>query len=144
MSHLPRQATLFASATRTAAVANSRGTAVTDLARIRRAVLVLDVTAMGGAAGDVLDVYVDVSLDGSTWMNAVHFPQIAGNAAAQKHYAVLAATNVAATTFNVSADCAAGVTKPYLFGAQMSGRYTLVNGGAGSQSATFSLMALLQ
>jgi len=136
------QGVLFPSATRVVAVANQGGTAVTTRAAAR-AVVELDVTAMAGAAGDVLNVFVDVlAPDGATWLNAIHFPQVAGNGAAQKHYAVLDATAVAATTFDVTADCNAGVTKPYLWGQQMRGRYTLVNAGGGGQSATFSLKML--
>jgi hypothetical protein len=135
------RATLFASATRVAAVANSAGTAVSY--GWKRMVFLLDVTAMAGAAGDVLDVYVDVlGPDASTWINAVHFTQVAGNGAAQKHFAVLEATAPAATTFNVTSDCASGVTKPYVWGDQVRGRYTLVDAGAHGQSATFSLTAM--
>jgi len=146
MAHFPRVATLLASATRTTAVANEGGTAVANLAGAKRAVILLDLTAAAGAAGDTLDVYVDVlAPDGVTWLNAAHFPQIAGNAAAIKHYAVLSlAAAPAATTFNVTADCAVGVTKPYLWGSQMRARHTLVDAGAHGQSVTFSVTAILQ
>jgi hypothetical protein len=145
MDHYPRVETLFAAAARTAAIAGSHGTAV-NCAGAKRVVILLNVTAMGGASGDTLDVYADVvAPDGTTYLNAVHFPQVAGNAAAVQHYAVLdLAAAPAATTFNVTADCAVGVTKPYLFGLQVVGRYTLVDAGAHGQSATFSLTALLQ
>jgi hypothetical protein len=135
------RSTLFASALRATAIANSAGTAVST--GFKRTVFLLDVTATAGAAGDVLDVYVDVlGPDGATWINAVHFTQVAGNSAAIKHYAVLDASSPAATTFNVTSDCAAGVTKPYVWGDSVRGRYTLVNGGGGTQSVTFSLTAL--
>lgn len=144
MSTYPRLATLFAGAARTAAVANSGGTGV-DCARAKRITVLLDVTATAGAVGDTLDVFVDVlAPDGTTWLNAGHFAQVAGNAAAVKHYLVLDATNVAATSFNVTADCAAGVTKPYLTGLQIRGRYTLVDAGVHGQSVTFSMSAFMQ
>jgi len=144
MAHYPRVETLLSSATRTTAVANSGGTGV-DSARARRIAVVLDVTAMAGAAGDVLDVFVDaLAPDGVTWLNAAHFTQIAGNGAAAKHFAVLDSASVAATTFAVSTDCAAGVTKPYVFGQQIRARYTLVDAGGHGQSATFSVSAFLQ
>jgi hypothetical protein len=138
----PASATLFASAARVAAVTNSAGTAV--VLPWQRAVLLLDVTASGGVAGDVLDVYVDVlGPGGTTWLNAAHFTQIAGDSAAIKHYAELGPCAPAATSFNVTADCAAGVTKPYLWGPSIRGRYTLVKSGAGEPSVTFSLKAIL-
>jgi hypothetical protein len=144
VSHYPRVETLLASATRVTAVANE-GAAGVDCARAKRIACLLDVTAMAGAAGDVLDVFIDVlAPDGTTWLNAGHYAQVAGNAAAVKHYLVLDAANVAATSFNVTADCAAGVTKPYLFGPQIRARHTLVDAGAHGQSTTFSVSALLQ
>jgi len=136
--------TLFASALRTAAVANSAGTAATPISTPwRKLIVLLDVTATAGVAGDTLDVYVDVlGPDGSTWLNAVHFTQVAGDSAAIQHYAVLDASSPAATSFDVTADCAGGVTKPYLWGPQVRGRYTLVDAGAHGQSVTFSLTAI--
>ena len=134
--------TLFASVERHTAVANSASSAVA--AGGRRMVFLLDVTATAGVAGDTLDVYVDeLALDGQTWLNAVHVTQVAGNSAAIKHYAVLDASSTAATTFNITADCASGVTKPYLWGSAIRGRYTLVDAGAHGQSVTFSLTALV-
>jgi len=135
------RSTLFASAVRVAAVANSAGT--TFAAGGKRMVFLLDVTATAGVAGDTLDVFIDVlAPDGATWLNAVHFTQVAGNSAAIKHYAVLDASVTAATTFNVTSDCAPGVTKPYLWGSAIRGRYTLVDAGAHGQSVTFSLTAI--
>jgi hypothetical protein len=140
---LPQVLTLLAAATRTTAVANQAGDAFTGIASARRIVVVLDVSAAAGVAGDTLDVYVDVRLPDGSWMNAVHFTQVAGNSAAIRHYAVLDSTAVAATTFNVTADCAAGVTKPYLFGAEIRARHTLVDAGAHGQSVTFGVKALV-
>lgn len=139
-----RTVELFASATRTTAVANSAGTA--KIIPFTKAVFLLDVTATAGAGTDYLDVYVDVlapSAAGATWLNAVHFTQVAGNSAAIKHYGVLDSTAVAATTFNVTADCSSGVTKPYIWGPGVRGRYTLVDAGGHGQSATFSLYGWL-
>jgi hypothetical protein len=109
-----------------------------------RACFLLNVTASGGHAGDVLDVYVDVlGPDATTWLNAIHFTQIAGNSAAIKHWAILESSNTAATTFDVTSDCNAGVTKPYLFGSKMRARWTMVNAGTVG-SVTWSLKALVE
>lgn len=143
--HYPRVETLLASAVRTTAVANSGATGV-PCANAQRIVALLDFIEGLGAAGDVLDVYIDVlAADGATWLNAAHFPQIAGNATAIKHYVVLAlAATPAATTFNVIADCAVGVSKPYLAGLQLRARHTLVDAGAHGQSVQFGVSAFLQ
>jgi hypothetical protein len=143
-ARLPQLVTLLASATRVTAVTNEAGTAIVNIGNARRVVALLNVTAAAGAAGDVLDVYIDVSIDGVTWLNAAHFTQVAGNSAAIKHYAVLDSVAVAATTFNVTADCASGVTKPYLFGTQIRARHTLVDAGSHGQSVTFGVTALIQ
>jgi hypothetical protein len=145
MGHMPQAASLFASATRTTAVANEAGTAVANIANARRVICLLDVTAMAGAAGDVLDVYVDVSPDeGSTWLNAVHFTQVAGNGAAQKKIAILDPSSPGTSEVNVTSDAASGAVRPAAWGAQIRGRYTLVDAGGHGQSATFSLKALMQ
>lgn len=134
----PRSVVLFPSATRTTAVANSGSSRYAAV--WKKAVFLLNVTATAGAAGDTLDCYIDVlGPDGSTWINAVHFTQVAGNSAAIKHFAVLDSTAVAATTFNVTTDCTSGVTKPYVWGPVVRARYTLVDAGAHGQSVTFSI-----
>lgn len=145
MAHFPQAATLLASATRIVAVANEAGTAVANLAAAKRALILLDVTATAGAAGDTLSVYIDMlGPDGATWINAGRFTTVAGNSAAIKHWMSLSEIAApAATTFDVSADCAAGVTKPYVWGSQMRARYTLLDAGAHGQSVTFSVTALI-
>lgn len=145
MGHMPQAATLFASAERTTAVANQAGTAVTNISSAKRIVCLLDVTAMGGAAGDTLDVYVDLSPDqGTTWINAAHFTQVAGNGAAQKKVAILDPSNPGTSEIDVTSDAASGAVRPAVWGDQMRGRYTLVDAGAHGQSATFELKTLLQ
>jgi hypothetical protein len=144
MAHFPQAATLFASATRTAAVTNSVGTAVSDLARASRAIVTLDVTAMAGAGGDVLDVYVDTEVSPGKFVNAAHFTQVAGNGAAQTKVVILDPSNPGTAEINVTSDAAAGAVRPAVWGISLRGRYTLVDAGAHGQSATFSLSVLLQ
>lgn len=135
--------TLFASATRATAVANSAGASV-DVNRASRILVLLDLTATAGASGDTLDVYVDVSLDGSKWLNAAHFTQLAGNAAAMSAYAILDPTTPGAAPIVTTSDASSGVVRPSAWGAYIRGRYTLVDAGAHGQSVTFSLVALSQ
>ena len=134
--------TLFPSATRVTAVANSAGTTFnTDWSE--RMLVLLDLTATAGAAGDVLDVYVDVSLDGTKWLNAVHFTQLAGNAAAMSAYAILDPTTPGTSPIVTTSDAGSGVVRPSAFGRYVRGRYTLVDAGAHGQSVTFSLKAMV-
>lgn len=51
------------------------------------ALFVLDVTAAATDVGDLLDVYIDFSGDGTSWINAIHFTQVLGNGGAKKEMA---------------------------------------------------------
>lgn len=89
-------------------------------------------------------MFVDVlGPDGATWINAVHFTQQAGNGAARKEYAVLDRETPGTSVVNVTADAAAGATRPALFGSQMRARWAIVNAGGGAQSHTFAVTAYL-
>lgn len=144
MGHFPQAATLLASATRVTAGANQLGTAVVNLAGVKRAEVTLDVTVMAGVAGDVLDVYVDFEVSPGKWANGVHFTQVAGNGAAQTKVAIFDPSNPGTSELNVTSDCAGGAVRPALWGLSMRARHTLVDAGAHGQSATFGLEAILQ
>lgn len=133
--------TLAASAAR---VASANGTAV-DTIGCKRAVILCDITVSATAAGDTLDVYIDVlGPDGATWLNAVHFTQQAGNGAAKKMFAILESASAGATVTDVTSDAASGAVRPSLFGTQMRARWALVDGGGGDTSHTFSVTAYVQ
>ncbi|MDO8751140.1 MAG: hypothetical protein Q7K03_08360 [Dehalococcoidia bacterium] len=129
--------TLAASAARTA---TANGTPVTGLGWRSRYIILFDLTVADTDAGDTLDVYVDVSLDGSTWLNAVHFTQIIGTDAASKRYAVLDPSAPGTAEILVTADAAAGVVRPSLFGPQMRARWAIVDAGTDDASFTFSVV----
>jgi hypothetical protein len=141
MSQKAQTITLAASAARTA---GANGTPVTGLGVFHRYVIVCNVTALATGAGDTLDVYVDVSLDGSKWLNAVHFTQLAGNGSARTEVALLDTAAPGSSVVNVTSDAASGAVRPASFGAQMRARWAIVDGGAHNQSFTFSVTALGQ
>ncbi|MDO8704764.1 MAG: hypothetical protein Q7J84_07445 [Sulfuricaulis sp.] len=128
--------TLATSAARTA---SANGTAVTGLGWRNRYIILFDLTVADTDAGDTLDVYVDVSLDGTTWLNAAHFTQIIGTDAASKRYAVLDPSAPGAAEILVTADAAAGAVRPSLFGAQMRARWAIVDAGTDDASFTFAV-----
>lgn len=130
--------TLFASAARTV---SANGTAVTGLGFHNRYIVLFDLTVADTDAGDTLDVYVDVSLDGTTWLNAVHFTQIVGTDAASKRYAVLDPAAPGTSEILVTSDAAAAAVRPSMFGPQMRGRCAIVDAGADDASFTFSVVA---
>lgn len=146
--HYPSVLTLAAVAEHTTAKAIEAPhvhATVSDLAAARRIGILLDVVSMGGAAGDVLDVYVDVlGPDGTTWLNAVHFPQIAGNGAAAKHFAVLDPSSPGTSTLAATSDASAGDVRPALFGSALRVRHTLVDAGAHGQKAKYGVSAIVQ
>ncbi len=92
------------------------------------------VTFTGAAAtdaGDVCDVYVDLSHDGSIWMNAVHFTQRAGNAGAgSTEFATLDSSNPGTSVIAVTSDAASGAVRPGLFGSYVRTRWTIVDANA--------------
>ena len=131
--------TLAASAARTA---GANGTAVYVGGERKRFVIVNAITVSATEAGDTLDVYVDCSLDGVTWYNAVHFTQQAGNGAARTEYAVLDPSNPGTSVINVTADAAAAAVRPALFGPYLRARWAIVDGNANANSShTFSVLA---
>lgn len=140
-----RTVELFAGgAERATAVANSTGTV--KMVPFTKAVCVLDVTATSGASGDTFDCFVDV-LVGTTWVNAAHFTQVAGNASAGRFVAVLNGDMTLASNLEdpivVTSDAAAGKVRAGLFGQGIRGRYTLVDAGSHGQGVTFGLYATL-
>lgn len=74
--------------------------------------IMLDVQSAANAAGDKLDVYIDVSPDnGTTWANLLRFPQVLGNGGAKKFWSFIAPSTGETTTFDVTTDAAAGVVR---------------------------------
>ncbi len=136
--HAGSSMTLAASAAR---VASGNGASAFVGGEHKRFIVVNAIMASATAAGDTADVYVDFSLDGTTWYNAVHFTQQAGNGAARPEYAVLDPSAPGAVTIDVTTDAASGVTRPSLFGPYLRARRVLVDGGGGDTSHTFSVIA---
>ncbi|MBM3187094.1 MAG: hypothetical protein FJZ90_00040 [Chloroflexi bacterium] len=133
--------TLAALAARTV-VANAVGATANIGGERKRFIVVNRITASATDAGDTLDVYVDFSLDGAIWYNAIHFTQKAGNTPARTEFAVLDPSNPGVAVVDVTADAASGAVRPALFGVYMRARWTVVEfAGAGAASHTFSVIA---
>jgi len=120
----------------------ANGAAVYVAGERKRYIVVNAITASATDAGDVCDVFVDFSIDGVTYYNAIHFTQQAGNGAARTEFATLDTANPGALTIDVTADAASGVTRPALFGAYIRARWEVTDaGGPADQSHTFSVIA---
>ena len=141
ITYAPLLITLHASGAETT-TAGTNGTAV-QIAGVSRMIVLLDASVSATEAGDTLNVYVDVSLDNSTWMNAVHFTAQAGNGAAFKEFAVLDPSAPGTAVVNVTADAAAAAVRPSLFGMWIRARWIVVDTGGAVPSHTFSVVALV-
>lgn len=127
--------------------ANAVGAAV-RLPDVQKMLVLLSVTASATDAADVLDVFIDVSWDnGTSWLNAIHFAQQAGNGAAKKELAALSADADATdpdATLAVTADAAAGVIRQPLLGPLVRVRSTVVRDTGTDEAHTFSVYAYVQ
>lgn len=116
-----------------------------EVGDVSRILVILSITASATEAGDTLDVYLDVSWDNSTWVNAIHFPQQAGNASAKKHVAALMGAAYSTdpdATMDITSDLAAGVVRQQLVAPFMRVRYTIADVATlGNESHTFSVVA---
>lgn len=138
-----RNITLLASAARVTTSGTNGDTIAVD--PWDKALLICDYTAKGTDGTDTCNVYVDVSPDGgTTWLNAVHFTEVAGNAAdASTEYAVLYANTPGTSVITATADAAGGAARPTLFGSAIRARWIIVNTGTADASFTFSVKAFL-
>jgi hypothetical protein len=115
---------------------------VGGLWRFDYAAFLLTVANSATEAGDTLDVFIDVCLNGvgqaaADWVNAIHFLQVLGTAGAvlatpatwKRHWSALdiRAGFGAATPVDVSADLAAGTVRATLWGDLMRVRYATVD-----------------
>lgn len=127
--------------------ANALGDSV-KIPDVQRMLVLLDVTASATDAADTLDVFVDISWDnGVSWLNAIHFTQVAGNASAIKFLAALS-SEVNATDpdadLNVTGDASAGVLRQPLLGPLARVRSTVVRDTGTDEAHTFSVTAYVQ
>jgi hypothetical protein len=116
-----------------------------DIGDAKKMLVLLDITSSATDAGDTLDVYIDVSFDESTWLNAVHFTQQAGNGAAAKEVALLNAEYATDpdAVLAVTADAAAGVVRQQLLAPFVRVRSTVARVTGTDESHTFSVKAIV-
>ena len=122
------------------ATAGTNGTAVFVGGERTRYIFVLAVTAAATDVDDTLDVYIDWSINGTTYYNGGHYTQVLGNGGVKSFYMVFDPTTPGAADVAIAADQAAGAVLPSLFGPYVRTRYVVVNPGAGAASFTFSVI----
>ena len=129
---------LLPSAARGATV-GTNGTAFPVPGRVAFAIL-LEFTAKADDVDDTCNVYIDM-LVGSTWINAIHFTQVLGNAAdASKEYALLM-PSAQSTPIVATGDAGSGVIRPMVIGSQIRARWVIVDPTGADASFTFAVTA---
>jgi hypothetical protein len=135
---------LVASSTQTATGTAAITLSENVIARTRAAVFVLDVTAAATDGGDTLDVWLQHSVDGTSWDDFVRFTQVTGNGGAvqiQARWVRDVAPDVEQGAHNGKA-IAAGVTQGPV-GHQWRAAWTIADAGTDNASFTFSISANL-
>lgn len=119
--------------------AGTNGTPVSIDDRVAFAIL-LTFTNKADDVDDTCDVYIDM-LIGATWVNAVHFTQVLGNAAdASAEYALLM-PSAQTTVLNVSTNAASGIVRPEVLGSQIRVRWVIADPTGADATFTFSVVA---
>ena len=116
-----------------------------DLGDWNAMLVILNITASATDAGDTLDVFLDISFDQVTWLNAVHFTQQAGNNGVVQELAVLYPGHPDASdphaTKIITADGASAEVRPQLGAPFVRVRSTVVRLTGTDESHTFSVIA---
>ncbi len=129
--------TLLASTTTAAGAVNTSGSAVRLPGMVNALVFTLDVSAAATDAVDTLDVKVQTKVDGTNWIDVVHFTQVLGNGGAVRHVAKVVAQEAQAMFLNAA--LAVGTTRN-LLGDDWRVAYVQVDGDSDA-SFTFSITA---
>jgi hypothetical protein len=121
------------------ATAGATGAAFPVPTRVLFAIL-LEFTNKADDVDDTCDVYIDM-LIGATWINAIHFTRVLGNAAdASKEYALLMPSAQMAP-ITATSDAGSGVIRPEVIGSQIRVRYIIVDPSGADATFTFAVTA---
>jgi hypothetical protein len=119
--------------------AGTNGTGVYIGGERQRYIVVLDVTAGATDAADILNVFIDWSLDDVTYFNGGHFTPVLGNAAVKAFFMVFDPSAPGTADIAITSDAANSTVRPSLFGPYIRARWIIVDGGGHLESFTFSV-----
>ena len=108
------RATTLATVTTAAGAVNTNSSGVRIPEWEHGVVFTLDVTAAATDAGDTLDVTVQSLVDGTNWLDILHFTQILGNGGALRFSRKILASSAEATDINHATALAAGDERHFL------------------------------
>ena len=103
-------------------------------------VFVLDVSAAATEVDDTLDVTVQTMIDGTNWIDVVHFTQVLGNGGAKRYIAKISAES-SQTMFENATALAAGAIRN-IVGNKWRCSWVQVDPGGGADSFTFSVVGI--
>lgn len=127
----------LASVTSTGAIAGTNTDAVRLPGMVNAMSFVCDVSAAATDAGDTLDIKVQTMIDGTNWVDVIHFTQVLGNGGAKRFVAKIMA-DTAEALFSDAA-IAAGTIR-HLLGDEWRVNYVQVDADANS-SFTWTVKA---
>ena len=110
--------------------------------KFTQAMFVIDVTAAATAVDDTLDVYIDVSYDGTTWINAGHFTQVLGNGGAKKEvmkFVDSSGLDNPNAVLSIASDAASAVTRRLGVWPTYRSRSVIVDADTDNASFTYSV-----
>lgn len=132
--------TLAASAARTA-TAGTGATAVKMPLGAAAYGFVLDLTNAATDANDTLDVYIQTKLDGTNWVDVIHFTQILGNGADALRYVSKVTPAVATAEFNNATALGAAAVRN-LAGDEWRAYWVIVDPTGSNATFTFSVVGI--
>ena len=130
---------LLASAARTDSTSPANGSAVTGKGKYSVAIFELDVTVAGTEAGDTLDAFVQTRIDGTNWIDVVHFAQVIGTDTTKRQIAKII-SGLAQAEFEVATGLGVGAVRNIL-GDEYRVRFEIVEVTGDNSSFTFSVTA---
>lgn len=130
--------TLLAATSPASGAVSASSSAVRLPGMVNAIAFTLDVSAAATDVGDTLDIKIQTKIDGTNWVDVIHFTQVLGNGGVKRFVAKLLA-NTAETLF-LNTTLAAGTTVRHLLGDEWRVNYVQVD--ADSNAAfTFSVIA---
>lgn len=121
-----------------AQTATGTGTAIT-LDGFEVLTVQCELTAAATEANDTLDVFLQTTVDGSTWLDAIHFTQMLGNGGAKRFVAKISAS-LALTEYETATSLGAAAVRN-LIGSQWRVRWAIADPTGSNASFTFSVKA---
>ena len=129
---------LLAETSTAAGAVDTAGDSVRLPGMVNAMAFVLDVSAAATDAADTLDVKVQTKIDGTNWLDVIHFTQVVGNGGTKRYIEKLMA-DVACAGFENAAALGAGNTRD-LLGDEWRVAYVQVDADTDA-SFTFSVTA---